>query len=103
MYGMLRSSLNLEKKIESFALIMAPALFAASTFYWRNGEYDIPSSTLLIVSLFFWLPAFKALFSITSYKLPLYSIWGLWIAYFGCVSGICFAFLGYITTVLNVT
>jgi len=93
----------MEEKIENFALILAPAFFAASTFYWHNGEYNTTSATLMIVSLFFWLPAFRALFNMTANKLPLYSIWGLWIAYFGCISGVCFAFVGYLTTVLNVT
>jgi hypothetical protein len=99
---MVQSSLKTEEKIESCALIAAPVLFAASTFYWHNGEYNVISGTLLILSLFFWLPALRGLFSITSAVLPRYSIWALWIAYFGCVSGICFAFLGYITTVLNI-
>ena len=100
---MLQSSVKVEEKIESFALILAPLFFAASTFYWHNGEYDTTSATLMIISLFFWLPAFRALFNVTVNKLPLYSIWGLWIAYFGCISGVCFAFVGYMTTVLNVT
>src|SRR5688572_26392897 len=100
---MQRSSLKMEENIARFSLILAPALFSTSTFYWNNGEYGITSSTLLILSLFFWLPAFKALFNMTTNELPLYSVWGLWIAYFGCLSGLCFAFLGYITTVLNVS
>jgi hypothetical protein len=100
---MLSSSLKTEESIEGFALVAAPVLFATSTFYWHNGEYNVISATLLILSLFFWLPALRGLFSITSQALPRYSIWGLWIAYFGCISGVCFAFLGYITTVLNVT
>jgi len=100
---MLRSSLKVEENIENFALLLAPAFLAASTFYWHNGEYDTTSATLMIFSLFFWLPAFRALFKVIADKLPLYSIWALWIAYFGCISGVCFAFVGYMAAVLNVT
>lgn len=92
-----------EEKIERSSLLIAPVLFAASSFFWCNGEYSVISSTLLILSLFFWLPAFRALFKTTCEPLPLYSTWGLWIAYFGCISGVCFAFLGYITAVLNIS
>ena len=97
------SASRLEEIIEGAALIAAPVLFLTSTFYWHNGEYNNVSATLMILSLFFWLPAFKALFKVTSQKLPLYSVLALWIAYFGCISGICFAFLGYMATVLDIT
>lgn len=100
---MLQSSLKLEAKIESLSLILAPLLLATSTFYWKNGEYDTTSATFMIVSLFCWLPAFKGLFGMTAARLPVYSVWGLWVAYFGCISGVCFAFLGYLTHVLNIS
>jgi hypothetical protein len=74
---MVRSSLQTEEKIEGCALIAAPVLFAASTFYWHNGEYNVISATLLILSLFFWLPALRGLFSITSVVFPRYSILAL--------------------------
>jgi hypothetical protein len=99
----LSSSLAIEKNIESFALIAAPVLFAASTFFWEEGEYNYISGTLIVLSMFFWLPAFTALFRIVSVSLPRYAVWGLWISYFGCISGVCFAFLGYITDVLNIS
>ena len=35
--------------------------------------------------------------------MPRYGIWGLWVAKFGCISGVCFAFLGYLTTVFNIS
>lgn len=92
-----------EKNFERVALIIAPLLFSLSTFFWKNGEYTVPSATLLIISLFFWMIAFRGLFSITAPLLPRYSVWGLWVACFGCVSGICFAFTGYLTTVLGVS
>ena len=35
--------------------------------------------------------------------MPRYAVWGLWIAVFGCISGVCFAFLGYLATVFNIS
>jgi hypothetical protein len=90
------------KKSERFSLIAAPLLFACSTFYWHNGEYSVVSSTLIVASLFFWLFAFSGLFNMVSNFFPRYSVWGLWMAYAGCISGVCFAFLGYISSVLHI-
>ena len=35
--------------------------------------------------------------------MPRYAVWGLWIAVFGCISGVCFAFLGYLATIFNIS
>lgn len=92
----------IEKKAQGVALILAALFLAASTFFWQKGEYTVPASTLLIISIFFWMPAFMGLFGLTRALLPRYAIFGLWIALFGCVSGICFAFLGYLTQIFNI-
>ena len=94
---------NTEKKFYGMALIIAPILFAASTFFWVNGEYGVAAATLGIVSLFFWIPALTGAFSLLRIKMPRYAVYGLWIAVFGCVSGICFMFLGYLTTIFNIS
>lgn len=96
-------SSQLEKKVEGFCLIIAPLLFAASTFFWQNGEYGVEAAILIIFSMFLWIPALVGLFSLIKMEMPRYSVWGLWIAVFGCISGICFAFLGYLTTVFNIS
>lgn len=88
--------------MQGFSLIIAPCLFAASTFFWQNGEYNVPAATLLILSLFFWIPALSGLFAYVKDKMPLYATIGLWVAVFGCISGVCFAFLGYLTTIFNI-
>ncbi|HNP23673.1 MAG TPA: hypothetical protein PKM63_18530 [Panacibacter sp.] len=88
--------------MQGFSLIIAPCLFAASTFFWHNGEYNVPAATLLIVSLFFWIPALSGLFAYVKTRMPLYATLGLWVAVFGCISGVCFAFLGYLTTIFNI-
>ncbi|QEC68153.1 hypothetical protein FRZ67_12900 [Panacibacter ginsenosidivorans] len=85
------------------ALIIAPVLFAASTFFWVNGEYGIAAATFGIISLFFWIPALTGLFSLLKNKMPRYATYGLWIAVFGCISGVCFMFLGYLTTIFNIS
>jgi len=35
--------------------------------------------------------------------MPRYAVYGLWIAVLGDVSGICFMFLGYLTTIFNIS
>jgi hypothetical protein len=77
-------------------------LLFASSFFWNNGEYSVPSATLLVLSTFFWIPAFTGLFQLLKNKMPGYSVFGLWIAVFGCISGICFAFLGYLVSIFNI-
>jgi hypothetical protein len=96
-------SSQLEKRVEGFCLIIAPLLFAASTFFWQNGEYGVEAAVLIIFSMFFWIPALTGLFSLMKNKMPQYAVWGLWIAVFGCISGVCFAFLGYLATVFNIS
>jgi len=91
-----------EKNVQGISLVLAPLFLSASTFFWKDGEYTVTGSTLLIVSLFFWIPALTALFSLSKDKCPRYSAYGFLIAVFGCISGVCFAFLGYLTTIFNI-
>jgi hypothetical protein len=69
----------------------------------ENGEYGVEAATLIVISMFFWIPALIGLFSLVKNNMPRYAVWGLWIAVFGCISGVCFAFLGYLTTVFNIS
>ena len=94
---------NIEKNAHGISLILAAGLLTASTFYWQNGEYSVPAATLLILSIFFWIPAFIGLFGLFKRSMPRYAVYGLWIAVFGCISGICFAFLGYLASVFNIS
>jgi hypothetical protein len=96
-------SSQLEKRVEGFCLIIAPLLFAASTFFWQDGEYGVAAAILIIFSMFFWIPALTGLFSLVKNEMPRYAVWGLWIAVFGCISGVCFAFLGYLATIFNIS
>ena len=96
-------SSQLEKRVEGFCLIVAPVLFAASTFFWQNGEYGVEAAILIIFSMFFWIPALTGLFSLVKNEMPRYAVLGLWIAVFGCISGVCFAFLGYMATIFNIS
>src|SRR5678815_712480 len=96
-------SSQLEKRVEEFCLIIAPLLFAASTFFWQDGEYGVEAAILIIFSMFLWIPALTGLFSLIKNEMPRYAVWGLWVAVFGCISGVCFAFLGYLATVFNIS
>ncbi|HEX5150326.1 MAG TPA: hypothetical protein VFW07_02695 [Parafilimonas sp.] len=91
-----------EKNVQFSSLILASLLLGISTFYWQNGEYSVSAATLLILSLFFWVPAFQGLFGLFKNKYPRYATYGFLIALFGCVSGICFAFLGYLTSIFHI-
>ena len=99
----MHSSFSYEKNFQGFSLVAAPFLLGLSTFFWSNGEYSVPSATLLILSMFFWIPALTGLFGLLKEKMPRYAVYGLWIAVFGCISGVCFAFLGYLTTIFNIS
>jgi len=92
-----------EKNFQGFSLVMAPFLLSLSTFFWSNGEYSVPSATLIILSMFFWIPALTGLFALLKEKMPRYAVYGLWVAVLGCISGVCFAFLGYLATVFNIS
>ncbi|PWU05104.1 MAG: hypothetical protein C5B52_00230 [Bacteroidetes bacterium] len=94
---------NVESVILQMFLVLAPLFFATSTFYWKGGEYSIISGLLIIISMFFWLGAFRALFSLLAVSLPRYSVWGMWMAYFGCISGVCFGFLGYLSSAFGIS
>ncbi len=85
------------------ALILAPALLAASTFFWVDGEYGVTSATLGTMSMFFWIPALTGVFGLLRNQTPRYATYGLWVAVFGCISGVCFMFLGYLTAVFQIS
>jgi hypothetical protein len=84
-------------------LIMAPVVSAVSTFFWNDGEYGTTGGTLLIMALFFWIPALDALFSLVKDRMPRYAQWGYFIALFGCISGMNFGSLGYYSEVFNIS
>ena len=88
---------------EKTMLLAAPLLFGFSTFFWSNGEYDTRGASLLIIALLCWIAAFQFLFSLVKPFTPNYAQWGWLVALYGCISGVCFAFLGYITTALGIS
>jgi len=59
-----------EKNIHFGSLILAPSLLGFSTFFWQNGEYSVNAATLLILSLFFWIPALQGLFGLIKMHIP---------------------------------
>lgn len=94
---------TIQRRFAGFSLVVAPLLFAASTFFWHDGEYTVVSATLIVLSLFFWIPAFTGLFSLLEDKMPSYAVWGLWVAVYGCIAGCCFAFVGYLTSIFHIS
>lgn len=91
-------------KIEStgVSMILGPLLLAASTFYWKDGEYGVNGGLLLSISLVFWIMVFIGLFDRLKKKMAAYAGWGLLLAIYGSVSGVCFAFMGVISEAFNI-
>ena len=92
-----------EKKLWGICLIAAPLLFAISTFFWNDETYGVAAATLIIFSMLFWIPAAAGFFSLLKDKMPGYASWGWLLIVYGSISGVCFAFLGYLTTIFNIS
>jgi hypothetical protein len=81
-------------KLLGSSMIIAPLVFGASTFFWKNGEYGVTGGTILVLSMIFWIPAFMGLFGFLKDKMPAYTSIGFLIATYGCISGVSFGMVG---------
>lgn len=87
-----KSTIN--QSLLGYCLMIAPLLFGASTFFWKDGEYGVTGGTVLFLSMVFWIPALIGLFDLLKSAMPRYSSIGFLIALYGCVSGVGFAIVG---------
>jgi drug/metabolite transporter superfamily protein YnfA len=89
---------NAERTLWGLSLILAPALFAVSTFLWvrTNGrvEYGAIGGVTIALATVFWIPAFIGLFDLLKDRMPRYATWGLLVAIYGCVGGAAFGLEG---------
>lgn len=85
---------TIDLRLLGYCLIIAPILFGASTFLWKNGEYGVTGGTILALSLIFWIPALIGLFYLFKRTMPVYSSIGFLVALYGCTSAIGFAMVG---------
>jgi hypothetical protein len=89
---------NAERKVWGLSLILAPALFATSTFLWvhTNGrvEFGASGGTLIAIATVFWISAFIGLFDLLKARMPRYATWGLLVAIYGCIGGAAFGLEG---------
>jgi len=85
------------------SLILAPLLQFTSGFFWVNNEYGIVGGTLLVFSMFFWIPSLIALFDLIKNKFPNYAAWGLLIAIIGFISGSNFAMVGVMSDIFGIS
>jgi hypothetical protein len=87
-----------QRRLWGLSLILAPALFAASTFFWIHSsgriEYGVIGGTIIAVASVFWIPAFIGLFDLVEERLPRYATWGLLAAIYGCIGGAAFGLEG---------
>lgn len=88
------STLPLPKTAGGLSLIAAPLLFAASTFFWKEGQYGVTGGTLINLSQVPWIIAFSVLFGKLKMEMPRYATVGLIVAIYGCLSGANFGFVG---------
>lgn len=77
-------------------MVLAPLLFALSSFYWTgDGQYGITGSTLLVFGSVAWIIAFVAIFRSLRDVTPRYAVGGLVAAVYGTIcGGAGFAFQG---------
>lgn len=91
---MINSSHFILSRFQGFVLMSAGLLFAASTFFWKNGEYTSTGAAIMMFAMIAWIASFRILFDICRKSLPLYSELGFWIASWGALSGLSFAWVG---------
>jgi hypothetical protein len=88
------------------SLIVAPTLFAGSTFYWvrinERVEYGSIGGTLITLATVFWIPAFFALFGLFKAKWPRFATWGPLVAVYGCIGGAAFGLEGVFAEALRI-
>ena len=89
-----RAKITADSKMLGSSMIIAPLIFGASTFFWKNGEYGVAGGTILVLSMIFWIPAFIGLFELLKDKMPNYTSIGFLVATFGCISGANFGMVG---------
>ena len=89
---------NADRKLWGLSLILAPALFATSTFFWVHTsgrvEYGVIGGAIIAIATVFWIPAFIGLFDLLKEPMPRYATWGLLIAIYGCIGGAAFGLEG---------
>lgn len=91
-----------QHKMYGVSLILAPLLQFISGFFWINKEYGVAGGTLLVLSMFFWIPSLIALFDLVKNKMPNYAAWGLLVAIVGFISGSNFAMVGVMSEIFDI-
>jgi hypothetical protein len=89
---------NAQRKLWGLSLILAPVLFATSTFFWVHTggrvEYGAIGGAIITIATVFWIPAFIGLFDLLKERMPRYATWGLLISIYGCIGGAAFGLEG---------
>lgn len=93
------------RRVYALSLVAGPALFAASSFFWKtDGNYGITGSTLLVIGSIFWINGLNGLFALLECSWPRYAAWGRLAAIYGAVcGGAGFAFQGLFSELFGVS
>jgi hypothetical protein len=86
--------LRLSRTVGGLALIAAPVVFAASTFFWieldGRVEYGLTGGALIVAATTLWIPAFGVLFGFVETTHPRTALFGWLAAIYGCIGGAVF-------------
>jgi hypothetical protein len=97
---------NPERTLCGLSLILAPTLFATSTFFWVHTggrvEYGAIGGAIMTIATVFWIPAFIGLFDLLKERMPRYATWGLLAAIYGCIGGAAFGLDGVFAEALRI-
>jgi len=78
----------METALYRASLLLAPALYFTSGFFWlNNGLYNITGGTLVVVGSVFYVLAFNGIFTLLEKKAPRYSSFVKLLAIYGCMCG----------------
>lgn len=86
--------LRTERTVCGLALILAPLLLAASTFFWQNGQLGLVGGTIQVWSFIFWIPAMLGLLSLLRGAMPRFAAWAMLLVAMVCIGGANFAMDG---------
>lgn len=94
----------MNKRLFQLSLVLAPGIFAASSFFWLpDGSYGVTGGLLQMFADVFWLVLFFGIFERLKSAMPKYAAIGLVLSVYGCIcGGAAFAMQGIFLEVFHI-
>jgi len=91
--------------VSGISLVIAPALFALSSFFWTgDGQYGATGGVTLVFGSLFWIAGLAGVFRALEPIAPRYASWGFLFAVYGAIcGGVAFAFQGMFITLHGIS